>query len=93
MRRCLPIFGPTLAIAVSLSCLPVEAVLAQQKSKLRPLHIALANHSVTMTAIYAAKHLGIFERHGYDARVLVLEPRAAIAAMLAGDLDFYTAIG
>jgi len=46
-----------------------------------------------MTAIYVAKHLGIFEHYGYDARVLVLEPRAAIAAMLAGDLDFYTAIG
>lgn len=70
-----------------------DSPVAQQKPKLRPLHIALANHSVTMTAIYVAKHLGIFEHYGYDARVLVLEPRAAIAAMLAGDLDFYTAIG
>src|SRR5262245_49630237 len=70
-----------------------EPTWAQQKPKLRPLHIALANHSVTMTAIYVAKHLGIFEQYGYDVRVLVLEPRAAIAAMLAGDLDFYTAIG
>jgi ABC-type nitrate/sulfonate/bicarbonate transport system substrate-binding protein len=67
--------------------------LAQQKVKLRPLHIALANHSVSMTAIYVAKHLGIFEQYGYDARVLVLEPRAGLAALLAGELDFYTAIG
>jgi ABC-type nitrate/sulfonate/bicarbonate transport system substrate-binding protein len=66
---------------------------AQQKPKLRPLNIALANHSVTMTGIYVAKHLGIFESYGFDARVLVLEPRAAIAAMLTGDLDFYSAIG
>src|SRR5918994_471111 len=66
---------------------------AQQKPKLRPLNIALANHSVTMTGIYVAKHLGIFESYGFDARVLVLEPRAAIAAMLTGDLEFYTAIG
>jgi ABC-type nitrate/sulfonate/bicarbonate transport system substrate-binding protein len=72
---------------------PADPIGAQQKPKPRPLHIALANHSVTMTAIYVAKHLGIFEQYGYDARVLVLEPRAAIAAMLAGDLDFYTAIG
>jgi ABC-type nitrate/sulfonate/bicarbonate transport system substrate-binding protein len=78
-----------LAIGIS----SADAVFAQQKPKLRPLHIALANQSVTMTAIYVAKHLGIFEHYGYDARVLVLEPRAAIAAMLAGDLDFYTAIG
>ena len=67
--------------------------LAQQKPKLRPLHIALANHSVSMTAIYVAKQLGIFENYGYDARVLVLEPRAGIGALLSGDLDCYTAIG
>ncbi len=33
-----------------------------------------------MTAIYVAKQLGIFESYGYDARVLVLEPRAGIGA-------------
>ena len=66
---------------------------AQQKPKLKPLHIALANHSVTMTAIYVAKQLGIYENYGFDARVLVLEPRAAIAALLTEDLHFYTAIG
>ena len=82
-----------LTLTVSFQCLLAQPIPAQPKPKLRPLHIALANHSVTMTAIYVAKHLGIFEHYGYDARVLVLEPRAAIAAMLAGDLDFYTAIG
>jgi ABC-type nitrate/sulfonate/bicarbonate transport system substrate-binding protein len=46
-----------------------------------------------MTSIYVAKQLGIFESYGFDARVLVLEPRGAIAAMLTGDLDFYSAIG
>ena len=71
----------------------VGAAFAQQKPKLKPLHIALANNSVSMTAIYVAKHLGIFESYGYDARVLVLEPRAGLAALLAGELDFYTAIG
>lgn len=66
---------------------------AQTKGKLRPLHIALANNSVTMTAIYVGKQLGIYEQYGFDARVLVLEPRAGLAALLAGELDFYTAIG
>jgi len=70
----------------------IDDALAQQK-KLKPLHIALANHSVSMTAIYVAKQLGIFESYGYDARVLVLEPRAGIGALLAGDLDGYSAIG
>jgi len=70
-----------------------SSILAQPKPNLRPLHIALANNSATMTAIYVAKQLGIFESYGYDARVLVLEPRAGLAALLAGELDFYTAIG
>ncbi len=69
------------------------SVAAQPRPKLRPLHIALANHSATMTHVYVAKHLGIFENYGYDARVLVLEPRAGLAAMLAGELDFYSAVG
>src|SRR6266508_1418882 len=81
------------AVLVAVLSLLPHSVTAQQKPKLRPLHVALANHSVTMTAIYVAKQLGIFDNYGYDARVLVLEPRAAIAATLAGDLDFYTAIG
>ena len=71
----------------------VDSTFAQQKPKLKPLHIALANNSVSMTAIYVAKHLGIFESYGYDPRVLVLEPRAGLAALMAGELDFYTAIG
>src|SRR5262245_19492046 len=79
----------TIVIVTMIVISPAQALYAQQKPQLRPLHIALANHSVTLTAIYVAKHLGIFESYGYDARVLVLEPRAAIAAMLAGDLDFY----
>jgi ABC-type nitrate/sulfonate/bicarbonate transport system substrate-binding protein len=82
-----------LIVFTSAMCVVPGSTLAQQKSKLRPLNIALANNSVTMTAIYVAKQLGIFESYGFDARVLVLEPRAAIAAMLTGDLEFYTAIG
>ena len=82
-----------LVIVGALLIFSVSSTFAQQKPKLRPLHIALANHSVSMTAVYVAKHLGIFESYGYDARVLVLEPRAALAALLAGELDFYTAIG
>src|SRR4030095_12334654 len=84
-----------IGLALSLTSIFVfpELTLAQQKPKLRPLHIALANHSVSMTAIYVAKQLGIFENYGYDARVLVLEPMAGIGALISGDLDCYTAIG
>lgn len=81
-----------LLLGVFLNIIP-QPLVAQQKPKLRPLHIALANNSATMTHIYVAKHLGIFENYGYDARVLVLEPRAGLAAMMAGELDFYSAIG
>jgi ABC-type nitrate/sulfonate/bicarbonate transport system substrate-binding protein len=83
--------GLLLVLVTTIFC--AAPLFAQQKAKLRPLHIALANNSVSMTAIYVAKHLGIFESYGYDPRVLVLEPRAGLAALLAGELDFYTAIG
>jgi len=76
-----------IAFAATLVFSP-HSILAQQKPKLRPLNIALANHSVSMTAIYVAKHLGIFDKYGYDPRILVLEPRAALAALLTGDLIF-----
>ena len=66
---------------------------AQQKPKLRALRIALPSHSVSATAVYVAQRLGVFERLGFDAQILVLEPRAALAAMLTGDLDFYAAVG
>src|SRR5215468_10874904 len=99
-ERCLSVIDShlhRLVIALGLALITLfafrEATLAQQKPKLSPLHIALANHSVSMTAIYVAKQLGIFEAYGYDARVLVLEPRAGIGALLSGDLDCYTAIG
>lgn len=69
------------------------AASAQQKPKLRPLRIALPSHSVSSTAIYVARTLGIFESYGFDPQILVLEPRAALAALLTGDLDFYTAAG
>jgi hypothetical protein len=38
------------------------------KPTLQPLHVALANHSVSMTAVYVAKHLGIFESYGTEGR-------------------------
>ena len=48
---------------------------------------------VLAIAVYVARSLGIFERNGFDPQVLVLEPRAALAATLTGDLDFYAAVG
>jgi ABC-type nitrate/sulfonate/bicarbonate transport system substrate-binding protein len=66
---------------------------AQQKPNLRPLRIALPNTTATATSIYVAKDLGIFENHGLDAEISVLAPRAALAALLSGELDFYGAIG
>src|SRR5678810_1342699 len=70
-----------------------RSIFAQASPKLRPLRIALPSHSVSSSPIYLAKSLGIFERYGFETQILVLEPRAALAALLTGDLDFYTAAG
>ena len=68
-------------------------VLAQQKPKLRQLRIALPSNTIGATQYYVGKSLGIFEGYGFEPQILVLEPRAALAALLTGDLDFYTATG
>lgn len=65
---------------------------AQQK-KLRPLRIAVPSHSLAGTHFYVGKGLGIYEHYGFEPQILVLEPRAALAALTTGDLDFYTATG
>jgi ABC-type nitrate/sulfonate/bicarbonate transport system substrate-binding protein len=64
-----------------------------QAKKLRPLRIALPSHTIAGTHFYVGKSLGIYEHYGFDAQLLVLEPRAALAALTTGDLDFYTATG
>jgi ABC-type nitrate/sulfonate/bicarbonate transport system substrate-binding protein len=69
-----------------------DSVYAQQP-KLRPLRIALPSNTIDATHFYVGKSLGIFESHGFDPQILVLEPRAALAALMTGDLDFYTATG
>src|SRR5262249_60169786 len=86
---------PALALVLLLCQLTGDrrSLFAQASPKLRPLRIALPSHSVSSSPVYIAKSLGIFERHGFDAQILVLEPRAALAALGTGDLDFYTAAG
>ena len=73
--------------------LTTSMVLAQQQPKLRPLRIALPSNTIGATHFYVGKSLGIYESYGFDPQILVLEPRAALAALLTGDLDFYTATG
>jgi ABC-type nitrate/sulfonate/bicarbonate transport system substrate-binding protein len=80
-----------MAVAPLLVCVP--PALGQPKAKLRPLRIALPSNTIAATHFYVGKSLGIFESHGFEPQILVLEPRAALAALLTGDLDFYTATG
>jgi len=76
----------------AVAILAVSAAHGQPK-KLRPLRIAVPSHSLAGTHFYVGKGLGIYEHYGFDPQILVLEPRAALAALATGDLDFYTATG
>src|SRR5262249_3664115 len=87
-RRC---FAAVLIAAGTLAC--AASLSAQAKPKLRPLRIALPSNTIAATHFYVGKSLGIFETHGFAPKILVLDPRAALAALLPGDLDFYTATG
>jgi ABC-type nitrate/sulfonate/bicarbonate transport system substrate-binding protein len=80
-----------IALAMGLSL--TSSVAFAQQPKLKPLRIALPSNTIGATHFYVGKSLGIFERYGFEAQILVLERRAALAALLTGDLDFYTATG
>jgi len=82
----------TLSIAATFAA-SGQLLFAQPKAKLRPLRIALPSNTIAATHFYVGRSLGIFESHGFEPQILVLEPRAALAALLTGDLDFYTATG
>lgn len=75
------------------SLLVANCSFAQQKAKLRQVRIALPSQTIGATHYYVGRSLGIFEQYGIEAQILVLEPRAALAALMTGDLDFYTATG
>jgi len=81
-----------LSITAIMAC-SSSGIFAQQTKKLRPLKIALPSNTIGATHFYVGKSLGIFESYGFEPQILVLEPRAALAALLTGDLDFYTATG
>ena len=85
--------GVSSLLALVLALIVDSSTAGAQPKKLRPLRIALPSHSVSSTPIYIARTLGIFESLGFEPQILVLEPRAALAALLTGDLDFYTAAG
>src|SRR5689334_8290471 len=78
---------------LTLIILVVADCASAQQPKLRPLRIALPSNTIAATHFYVGKRLGIFESHGFDPQILVLEPRAALAALMTGHLDFYTATG
>ena len=82
-----------LGLALVASLILNTALAGAQPKKLRPLRIAVPSHSLAGTHFYVGKGLGIYEHYGFDPQILVLEPRAALAALTTGDLDFYTATG
>jgi ABC-type nitrate/sulfonate/bicarbonate transport system substrate-binding protein len=88
------ITGKMLSVLVAVTILVFDQPAgAQQKPKLRLLRIALPSNTIAATHFYVGKSLGVFESYGFEPQILVLEPRAALAALLTGDLDFYTATG
>jgi ABC-type nitrate/sulfonate/bicarbonate transport system substrate-binding protein len=82
-----------LGLALVASVILNTTLAGAQPKKLRPLRIAVPSHSLAGTHFYVGKGLGIYEHYGFDPQILVLEPRAALAALTTGDLDFYTATG
>ena len=52
-----------------------------------------AHKGTPFVHLYAAQALGIFRRHGLDARLVVMSPPTAAAGLQSGEVDLMAAIG
>ena len=55
--------------------------------------IHIPGKSLTVIVFYFAKDKGFFFEEGIDAQLVAMSPPVAIAAMVAGELDFSTTLG
>ena len=54
---------------------------------LRTLRIAFVSPVTTMAPIWIATEIGAYQREGLDARIVYIDARIAIAALVAGEVD------
>src|SRR5436190_22511962 len=55
--------------------------------------VHIPTKSLTSMPLFFGKDKGVFAREGIDADLVLMSPPTAIAALVAGELDFSTTVG
>ena len=79
-----------LAVIATLNLLPIFGWAAQTNSR-ATIHIP--TKSLTSMPLFFGKDKGFFAREGIDVDLILMSPPTAIAALVAGELDFSTTVG
>jgi NitT/TauT family transport system substrate-binding protein len=70
-------------------CLPLLSVARAQEKKLEPVSISYASVTGTRAPLWIGKDMGIFEKHGLDAKLILISGGLpAVSALIAGDVQF-----
>src|SRR5262249_18499119 len=87
LRRAM-VFHPLVSIMLVLS-----VPLAWGASSPKKITIHIPGKSLIVMVFYLGKDKGFFFEEGIDAQLVAMSPPVAIAAMVAGELDFSTTLG
>jgi NitT/TauT family transport system substrate-binding protein len=78
------------AVSIILAC---SAPIAWSATSPTKITIHIPGKSLSVMVFYFGKDKGFFFEEGIDAQLVAMSPPVAIAAMVAGELDFSTTLG
>ena len=78
------------AVSIMLAC---SAPIAWGASSPVKITVHIPGKSLAVMVLYFGKDKGFFFEEGIDAQLVAMSPPVAIAAMVAGELDFSTTLG
>jgi NitT/TauT family transport system substrate-binding protein len=86
--------GKNLAVVVSVFLLTSIAcpVSSQEGAASRKIRIGVPNRGVPNLGLMAAQRYGFFRAQGLDAELIVMRPSISLQTLVAGDLDYSTAL-
>jgi ABC-type nitrate/sulfonate/bicarbonate transport system substrate-binding protein len=59
----------------------------RERDQLHTIRIAYVSPVTTMAPIWIASEIGAYQREGLDARIVFIDARIAVAALVAGEVD------
>ena len=82
-------FAAVICTIVWLLVFSTGMVRGAERSREQPqtIRIAYASPVTTMAPIWIAAEIGAYQREGLDARIIYIDARIAVAALVAGEVD------